>query len=338
MNIDWLTPYLAILPLLAAVPLLFLPAPLAGEGSGKGVFLHPLAHLLPTTPEPQWQRHLQRAVFAWLWLCLTVAIAQPVQRGAKLPDLPPERDILLLVDVSISMTLTDYTLDGQPRSRMEVLKTLLHDFANRLQGERLGMIVFAENPYLLVPLTRDPTLVQRQLQRLTPTLAGRVSAVGDAITLALKEAGKQPQRKPIFVLFTDADESIGRVDPEAAAALAAENKIPLYTIAIGSTAATMEGDTGGLAYQPVNLALLQTLSARTGAKTYQAGDTQAVEQALADITRQHQNAAEQTPRYEQQPLYHWPLLAGLLPLMLCLASQPTTLRSHALQRGGCQGT
>jgi len=118
------------------------------------------------------------------------------------------------------------------------------------------------------------------------------------------------------VLFTDADESIGRVDPEAAAALAATSNIPLYTIAIGSTADTMTGDTGGLAYQPVNLALLQTLSARTGAKTYQAGDAQAVEQALADITRQHQNAAEQTPRYQQQPLYHWLLLAGLLPLML----------------------
>jgi Ca-activated chloride channel family protein len=325
MNIDWLTPYLALIPML----LLLASTSLSHrsqrtdrslsevEGNtGGGIFLHPLSHLLPATKIPQWQRHLQRAIFLWLWLCLTLAIAQPVQRGAKLPDLPPERDILLLVDVSISMTLTDYEFDGQPRSRMEVLKTLLHDFANRLQGERLGIIVFAENPYLLVPLTRDPTLVQRQLQRLTPTLAGRVSAVGDAITLALKEAGKQPQRKPIFVLFTDADESIGRVDPEAAVALAAESKIPLYTIAIGSTAATMEGDTGGLAYQPVNLALLQTLSKRTGAKTYQAGDAQAVEQALADITRQHQNAAEQTPRYEQQPLYHWLLLAGLLPLVL----------------------
>ena len=69
-------------------------------------------------------------------------------------------------------------------------------------------------------------------------------------------------------------------------------------------------------YQHVNFALLQALSERTGAETYQAGDAQAVEQALADITRQHQNAAEQTPRYEQQPLYHWLLLAGLLPLML----------------------
>ncbi|UJS26333.1 VWA domain-containing protein [Thiothrix winogradskyi] len=323
MNIDWLTLYLALIPvvlLLASTTLSQRTDRSLSEverNMGKGgVFLHPLAHLLPATKIPTWQRHLQRAIILWLWLCLTLAIAQPVQRGTKLPDLPPERDILLLVDVSISMTLTDYALDGQKRSRMDVLKTLLQDFANRLQGERLGMIVFAENPYLLVPLTRDPTLVQRQLQRLTPTLAGRVSAVGDAITLALKEAGKQPQRKPIFVLFTDADESIGRVDPEAAASLAAESKIPLYTIAIGSTAATMEGDTGGLAYQPVNLALLQTLSKRTGATTYQAGDAQAVEQALADITRQHQNVAEQIPRYEQQPLYHWLLLAGLLPLML----------------------
>ena len=165
MNIDWLTPYLALI----SVVLLLASTSLSQrtdrslsvvEGNtGGGIFLHPLAHLLPATKVPTWQRHLQRAIFLWLWLCLTVAIAQPVQLGAKLPDLPPERDILLLVDVSISMTLTDYTLDEQPHSRMNVLKTLLHDFANHLQGERLGMIVFAETPYLLVPLTRDPTLV-----------------------------------------------------------------------------------------------------------------------------------------------------------------------------------
>lgn len=316
MNIDWLTPYLAILPLLAAIPLLLHPVPLGGEGSGKGGVLHPLAHLLPSMPAPPWQRYLQRAIVAWLWLCLTLAVAQPVQRGVKLPDLPPERDIVLLVDVSISMTLTDYEVAGQRRSRMDVLKTLLHDFAGRLQGERLSVIVFAETPHLLVPLTRDPTLVQTQLARLSPTLAGRVSAVGDALTLALKEAGQRPPRKQVFVLFTDADESIGRVDPEAAAELLAEAGIPLYTLAIGSTAATLEGDTGGLAYQPVNLALLQSLTQRTGGQTFQAGDTQAVGQALEVITRQQQNTAEQAPRYEQQPLYYWLLLAGLLPLLL----------------------
>lgn len=322
MTIDWLTPYLALIPVVLWLASTSLSQRTdrslsAVEGNtGSGVFLHPLAHLLSTTKIPTWQRYLQRAVFAWFWLCLTLAVAQPVQRGAKLPDLPPERDIVLLVDVSISMTLTDYEVQGQRRSRMDVVKTLLHNFAGRLQGERLGVIVFAETPHILVPLTRDPALVQAQLARLSPTLAGRVSAVGDALTLALKEAGKRPQRKQVFVLFTDADESIGRVDPEAAAELLAEAGIPLYTLAIGSTAASMEGATGGLAYQPVNLALLQTLTQRTGGQTFQAGDVQAVEQALAAITRQQQNTAEQAPRYEQQPLYHWLLLAGLLPLML----------------------
>lgn len=326
MSIDWLTPYLASIPVV-----LLLASTTLSQRRGRSLsvvegnldirgnttaFLHPLAHLLPTTPQPRWQRYLQRALFLWLWFCLTLAVAQPVQRGERLPDLPPERDIVLLVDVSISMTLTDYAVAGQRRSRMDVLKTLLHDFAARLQGERLGMIVFAETPHLLVPLTRDPSLVQAQLARLPPTLAGRVSAVGDALTLALKEAGKRPQRQQTFVLFTDADESIGRVDPEAAAELLTEAGIPLYTLAIGSTAASMDGDTGGLAYQPVNLALLQTLSQRTGGQTFQAGDTQAVEQALAAITRQQQNTAEQAPRYEQQPLYPWLLIAGLLPLLL----------------------
>ena len=322
MNIDWLTPYYALIPILLLLASTSLSqrthrslSEVEGN-SGSGVFLHPLAHLLPSTKAPNWQRHLTHAIHGWLWLMLALTIAQPVRLGAKLPDLPPERDIVLLVDVSISMTLTDYAIDGQKQARMDVLKTLLHDFATRLSGERIGVIVFAENPYLLVPLTRDPTLVQRQLQRLTPTLAGRVSAVGDAVTLAVKEAAKRPQRKQIFVLFTDADESIGRVTPEAAADLAAQSGIPLYTVAIGSTAATQQGDTGGLAYQPVNLALLQAMSKRTGATTYQAGDATAIEQALADITRQHQNSAEQPPRYEQQPLYHWFLLAGLLPLML----------------------
>ena len=96
MNIDWLTPYLALIPVVLWLASTSLSqrtnrslSEVEGNNTGNGIFLHPLAHLLPTTKIPQWQRHLQRAVFLWLWLCLTLAVAQPVQRGAKLPDLPP---------------------------------------------------------------------------------------------------------------------------------------------------------------------------------------------------------------------------------------------------------
>ncbi|KAG1665693.1 hypothetical protein GQR58_019193 [Nymphon striatum] len=255
------------------------------------------------------QKKQQWLLLGWLWVMLSITLAQPVRLGEKLPDLPPERDIVLLVDISISMTLKDYEYQGVKISRLDVLKNLLHKFVGRLEGERLAMIVFAETPHLLIPLTRDQTLIQNQLVRLKSSMAGRISALGDAIILGLKEASKQPQRKQIFVVFTDVDESIGRVTPKAAAQLASQSGIPLYNIAIGSTVKSSDisgentnkkAHNEGLLYQTVNLDLLKSLSVITSGNSYEVGDALAIENALRDIQRQQKNEAEQEPRYAQE--------------------------------------
>ena len=285
-------------------------------------FKHPLLHLIPNDQSPKSHQTLQITLMMWLFLMFSFAIAQPVRIGEKLPDLPPERDIILLVDVSISMTLKDYTDKGKKVSRLDILKRLLNDFAEGSKGERLAMIVFAEQPYLLVPLTRDQKLIQAQLQRLDSTLAGRVSALGDAIILGLKEAKKQPQRKQIFVLFTDTNDAIGAVNPDAAASLAAEANIPLYTIAIGSTIKQKNATGDGLLHQAVNLKLLQDISKQTKGRTYIANKTKAIEDALKDIQQHQQNTAvQQQARYTHKPLYFWFLLAGILPLLIWQSRQ-----------------
>lgn len=321
-DVQWLSPYAVIVPLLLA----FIVIWLLWRGKNLSLtihpfltnirFKHPLLALIPPQQHSLTQRRWQWLLLAWLWLMLTLALAQPVRIGEQLPDLPPERDIVLLVDVSISMTLKDYQYEGETLSRLAVLKRLLHNFVDQLQGERLAMIVFAEKPYVLVPLTYDHTLLQQQLQRLQGAMLGRVSALGDAITLGLKEANKQPQRKQIFVLFTDVNNSIGRVTPQAAATLAAEVNIPLYSIAIGSTTQQRDDVKDGLLYQPVNQQLLQTLAEITNGKVYEANNTQIIEQALTAINQQQQNKAIAPPRYQQDPLYTWFLLAGIVPLLL----------------------
>lgn len=318
-DLQWLTPYAFFVPVLFVIIALWLRGrtlslTINPFANGR-IFKHPLLSLIPLQQRSTSQRHWQWLLLGWLIFMFSLALAQPVRIGEQLPDLPPERDIVLLVDVSISMTLKDYQYQGENITRLAVLKRLLHDFVGQLQGERLAMIVFAEKPYVFVPLTRDHTLLQRQLQRLTGTISGRISALGDAIILGLKEASKQPQRKQLFVLFTDANESLGRVSPEAAAVLAAEAGIPLYSIAIGSTAKNRQDVNGGLLYQPVSLALLQTLAKRTAGKAYEANNTQAIEQALITINQQQQNKALTQPRYRQHPLYAWFLLAGILPLL-----------------------
>ena len=331
-SIHWLTPWYAVFPfLLGALAYVFVRY----RGGHlhlqsqiifpKHVFKHPLYALISGLV-PQTQKHqnkarrwLQMLLWGWVAMLSAIALAQPVRIGEKLPDLPPERDIVMLVDTSISMTLKDYVYQGEKVSRLDVLKSLLNDFVAGLQGERLAVIVFAEKPYLLVPLTRDRSLLQNQLQRLTTTMAGRVSALGDAITLALKEAARNPQRQQIFVLFTDVDQSIGRVTPEAAAELAKQSAIPLYSIAIGSTAKTITDankNNSGLLYQPVNLGLLQKISHISAGNSYQASDASAIEEALTAIRQRQKNKAEQQARFIKKALYFYALLAAILPLML----------------------
>ncbi len=327
-SIQWLTPFYALFPLCLIVVTVVL-AKRRGHFtlldsqmfSSKIKFKHPLFELIPHDQHSQKKQNqwLQGLLLIWLGIMFAVALAQPVRIGEKLPDLPPERDIVMLVDTSISMTLKDYEYEGEKVSRLDVLKTLVNKFVRSLEGERLAVIVFAEKPYLLVPLTRDTSLLQNQLKRLTSTMAGRVSALGDAITLGLKEAAKNPQRKQIFVLFTDVDQSLGRVTPDAAAELALRSGIPLYSIAIGSTTenqALESAKNSGLIYQSVNLDLLQRISKRTGGNSYQAADAQAIEQALADINQQQKNEAEQQAHYAKTVLYPYALLAAMLPLML----------------------
>ncbi|MEE9302164.1 MAG: VWA domain-containing protein [Thiotrichaceae bacterium] len=250
-----------------------------------------------------------------------IALAQPVLIGERLPDPPPERDIVFLVDTSVSMQLMDYEVQGEPIQRMQLLHNLLDEFASQMDGERIAVIVFGEEPYMLVPLTNDQTLIRRMLGRITTTLAGRYSAVGDALLMALAMTtsdNEEVDRHQTFILFTDAHESQGTVTPSAAAELVGENDIPVFTVAIGSSLSskTTEHSISGGLYQPVNHALLEDIARPTKGKSYQVHDSHAMQQALDDISHQRQNLAVPAPVYQQTNLYLYPLLLGLLILLL----------------------
>lgn len=258
--------------------------------------------------------------FTVIWLvlaCLVLALAEPVKTGSKIPDPPEQRDITFIVDASVSMLLRDYILDGQRIDRMSFLKSFLDRFVQQLEGDRISVVVFGDSAYTMLPLTDDQALTRRMLSRLKTTMAGRFNALGEAIALAVKEAGSAPERRRILVLFTDADESTDSISPYAAAELAREAGLPLYTIAIGaSTYDAAEEELAGLIYHPANIDLLKNLAAVTAAKSYQAGDEKALDEAIADINQREKYKKEVAVRYFTVPLYPIPLIAGLLLLSL----------------------
>ena len=301
------------------------------ESVSENLFYHPFAQQLinhakgevaqeNTQKERQQehQKYWQKVSFWWQGIAISaliIALAEPVLIGERLPDPPPERDIVFLVDTSVSMQLKDYSLDGKPIKRMDLLRNLVDEFTTQMAGEHISVIIFAEQPYILVPLSNDQHLIRRMLSRITTTLAGRYTAVGDALLMALKEANKQADRHQTFIVFTDADESRGKVTPTAAARLVAESEIPVFTIAIGSSQKSDDKKVQGGLYQAVNLPLLKEIAEITGGESYQVNNSQAIKEALKSILSQRQNLAELEPQYQRETLYFYPLMLGLFMLI-----------------------
>ena len=304
--------------------------------SATNRFYHPLVkQLIAASASISTKQSFWKQAMFWfsgfVLSLLVISLAQPVLTGKRLPDPLPERDIIFLVDTSISMQLKDYEQDGVELKRIEVLRNLLDEFTVKMQGEKISIILFAENAYVLVPLSSDQNLIRNMLRRITTTLAGRYTALGDALLMALNEtinaqarndlSANKPQeinkkRHQTFILFTDADASRGEVTSNAAAQLVAENNIPVFTIAIGSADISKDKKVKGGLYSSVDLPLLEEISKITKGQSYQVSDAITMQKALSNILKQSQNIAVPKARYEQQELYAYPLMLALLLLIV----------------------
>lgn len=317
--------WLLLIPLFIAIHLLLLKfknkyisksttASLADTSYNNQQLFHPLFGLLSLKEKILTEKSTPLFLYSIIFILFVIALTQPVRIGKKLPEPPQERDIVFIVDTSVSMILRDYILNGERIDRMSLLKGVLDKFITQLNGERMSIIVFGDHAYTLVPLTSDQYLLRKMLSRVQVTMAGRFNAIGEGIALAVKQAKERSnKRKRILVLFTDADQPTGNIEPEAAAALAKNENLALYTIAIGSTSfAAEESRRGGLLYSPVNLKLINQLSSITGAKSYQAGNPLALEKAIQSIKLHGSNKRKVKPLFFYESLYHWFLVSALI--------------------------
>ena len=261
------------------------------------------------------------AVYAVLLWCLFVALAQPYRLGARVPPPPQYRDTVFIIDTSISMELRDYLAGNKRVDRMTILKSVLTHFIEQLKGNRIGLIVFSEHAYTLVPLTADYALLKTEVRRLQPAvLTGRTSNPGLALLYTLhrlQQTGLARQaHKPVLVLISDVDRANRNVDPRAVAAYLHEQGYRLHTIAIGASSyAARQKRVAGLLYQPANFALLQAIARRGGGRFYWANNVTSLGAAIRSIQSVERRPERAEPRHVTISLYQWPLLAGLLWIM-----------------------
>jgi len=226
-------------------------------------------------------------VAALAWLLLVVAAARPERIGDEV-DVPVSgRNLMLAVDLSGSMDQKDFELGNLRVDRLTATKAVASDFISRREGDRIGLILFGERAYLQVPLTLDRETVKVFLLESFIGLAGEKTAIGDAITLAVKliyDLDEDPGEQ-VLVLLTDGANTAGVIQPLKAAELARQVGLRIYTIGIGAEQLEVSSLIGGRrSINPsadLDEETLMGIAELTGGRYFRAKDTA----GLQDIYR-----------------------------------------------------
>lgn len=295
------------------------------------LLVHPDLSALPATQSPKGSARLQWWLEVVALILLLLALAQPQWIGDWISSEPEGREIMLLVDGSKSMSISDFELNGQPVERLSVLKGLASQFVNARAGDRFGLVVFGDHAYTLTPPTFDRTLVIRMLQRIPIGIAGEDTAIGEALGLALKQLQEQPKvtRRPALILFTDGDSTAGVISPREALEVAVRMQVPVYTVEIGTDlfghAALAAAQSSASKPEQERDLGLREIARASGGNYYQATSADALKRVIADIGALEKTIIPPSTRRERR---EWFLLPLLLAVMLLTASRWLQIREQ----------
>ena len=319
---------------LIALPLPFLVALLSPRATPlpKTALRVPFFAAIENASTPQ-SRHLIRTTLATLvWLSLIAAAVRPQLIGEPLTLPVSGRDLLLAVDISGSMRTEDMVLDDLQSNRLQAVQAVAGEFIERRQGDRIGLILFGGRAYLQAPLTFDRKTVQILLHEAEIGLAGKETAIGDAIGLAVKRLRDQPtEHTRVLVLLTDGANNAGEVEPLRATDLAVQLDLRIYTIGVGADEMIRQGIFGAQRVNPstdLDENTLQEIANRSGGRYFRARDTEGLEAIyqLLDVLEPVEVDAEIYRPIRE--LYIWPLTIALaLTILLAILVQGGLQRS-----------
>ena len=322
MSFDW--PWIL---LLLPLPWLVYRLVPATQQSSNALFMPLLSLHRPhqQLPGSGLKHRLNTALLATIWLLLLLAAAKPIHPGEPI-ELPTSgRDMFLAIDLSGSMNIQDMILDNRRVDRLTMLKHVLRDFIEQRQGDRIGLIVFASEAYVLTPLTFDLDTAQQLLDETQIGFAGQRTAIGDAIGLAIKQLKDNPPDQRRLILLTDGANNSGTLNPIRAAELAAGQGITIHTIAFGSDGSAAPPGLFGFAGRDfsddIDEQALIRISELTNGRFFRARNQQELTGIYREIDQQEKYETEQAAFHPEKSLFYIPLAIAMLLALLLSVSQ-----------------
>lgn len=273
---------------------------------------HPQAALLASLSQ-QRRRHLP-----WFWLIGCTFLLLTLSRPQWLGNNEHQGlNFMLAIDISSSMKAQDFFVNGRAVNRLDTVKHVINQFIEQRQGDRIGLIVFADDAFTLAPLSNDLQLIKRLVNDIDQGMAGQRTAMGQAIALGVKRLEKLDSQSRNLILLTDGSNTAGEIHPLNALEIAKLHQVKIYSIGVGNSGKVLfqrgPVEDPDFIEVPLDEAVLKQLSNESGGHYYHAGDTNTLAQIMADIEQLETIPVtqQQSPPQEWYPL---PLLIGLLLL------------------------
>lgn len=237
----------------------------------------------------------------WVSLALLIlAISRP-RLGKSLTQVEASGiDIMLVLDVSGSMLTKDFTIGGQDATRLDAVREVTRKFIEARPNDRIGMIAFGTQPYIVSPMTLDHDWLLQNLDRVRIGLVEENTAIGSAMAAAGNRLNDKKSKSRAMVLLTDGDNNAGKIPPNTAAEALKALRIKFYAIGIGTNGVALvpAPGPGGHALTDVegnieyiranvhfNEAGLREVAQIADGRFYRATDTNSLEAIYDDIDK-----------------------------------------------------
>ena len=249
---------------------------------------------------------------------LFVATAGPHLAFSQMVWLDRGADIFFALDISPSMA----GIDMGGRNRFDVSRSLIKDFAERRQQDDIGLIAFAQDAALVVPLTTDRQALYSRLDSLAIGEMGDGTAIGTSLALAAYHIHRSQAPRRAVVLITDGENNAGEIHPETAAALLGEIGVSLWVIGVGSSGIIpidyvdpfTNMRRSGFYDSRYDPEVLRSLAAKANGHWVHAPEVEAFAAAFSRLDEEEMVIRRSVSIRREEPLYAYFIIAALVLL------------------------
>ncbi len=264
---------------------------------------------LPKSSAGKWVRRLALISLA----LLVLALARPRIEKGDSDDHKEGIDIVLCIDLSGSMDEKDFVYQGKNIPRSQALNMALTEFVAKRPNDRIGMIGFASETYLVSPLTTDGGWIKNMLDYVKSNLIG--TAIGEGIAASVDLLREAKGQSKVIVVATDGENNAGRA-PLEGAELARQANIRVHTLRI----APLRSVSADSSVKNV----LSQVAEKTGGLYFQAADMNSMFDVYRQIDKMEKTKFEQKRYRVYDELYLWLIVPAMILMLAAWLGGNTT--------------